>query len=136
MPRWKPILTALLLTFQGKNVFAAGATAAVAGATAAQLGADPWPWIVGSGGAAVAFLLRTPATWQFALGHGAISVFAGGIGAPFAATILAHYIHPVWANDLLLAGVLSVGWPWLVPLLMERFKAFLGPSTQPTEKKP
>jgi len=126
MTRWKAFTAALALTLTGKNALAAATTAAVAGATAAQLGADPWPWIIGSGGAAVAFLLRTPATWQFAVGHGAISVFAGGIGAPFAASLLGYYIHPIWANDLLLAGVLSVGWPWLVPLLMERVRVFIG----------
>lgn len=115
----KKLILALALTFNGKNVIAAAVTAVAAGATAAQLGADPLPWIIGSGGAAVAFLLRRPASWDHALAHGLISVFAGGIGAPWAATVVAHYVNPVLANDLVLAAALSIGWPFLVPLVMD-----------------
>ncbi len=118
MKLWKKSLFILAFAMNGKNVLAAVATAAAAGATAAQLGADPMPWIIGSGGAAVAFLLRRPANWDHALAHGLISVFAGGIGAPWAATVVAHYLHPVLANDLVLAAALSIGWPFLVPLAM------------------
>lgn len=118
MKLWKKTLVVLTLVINGKNALATIATAAAAGATAAQLGADPLPWIIGSGGAAVAFLLRRPANWDHALAHGLISVFAGGIGAPWAATVVAHYLNPVLANDLVLAAALSIGWPFLVPLVM------------------
>lgn len=118
MKLWKKLLFGLAVAFHGKNALAIGSTAIAAGVTAGHLGADPLPWIIGSGGAAVAFLLRRPAKWDYALAHGAISVFAGGIGAPWVATVVAHYVHPVVANDLVLAAVLSIGWPVLLPLAM------------------
>lgn len=94
------------------------ATVATAGVTAAQLGAEPLPWVVGAGGAAIAFLLRAPTGAKVAIANGAISVLCGGLGAPFLASVIAHQFDPVYANDLVLAAVLSIGWPWLVPLGM------------------
>lgn len=95
------------------------ATVATAGVTATQLGADPLPWVIGAAGAAIAFLLRSePTSAKVALGHGAISVLCGGLGAPFLASVIAHRFDPVYANDLVLAAALSIGWPWIVPLGM------------------
>ena len=119
-------LIALLLTLNAKNLGAATITAATAGATAAQLGADPWPWIVGSAGAAIAFLMRAPVERRVAVTNGLISVLCGGIGAPFVASLASHYVHPVWANDLVWAAVLSIGWPFLVPLAMGWIERFSG----------
>jgi hypothetical protein len=118
MKLWKKLSLGLGFLLTGKNAMAIGTTAVMAGATASQLGADPLPWIIGSAGAAVAFLLRRPAKWDYALAHGAISVFCGGVGAPWAATVVAHYVHPVLANDLVLAFGLSIGWPVFVPWVM------------------
>ncbi len=126
MSKSRQLILAVLLALNAKNVTAATLTAATAGATAAQLGADPWPWIVGSAGAAIAFLMRAPTTRQVAIAHGAISILCGGLGAPFAASILSHYVNPVWANDLVLAAVLSIGWPFFVPLAMAWFERIFG----------
>lgn len=115
-------LVAVVLTLNAKNSFAVTLTAALAGGTASQLGADPWPWIVGATGAAIAFLMRAPTTGRIALANGAISILFGGIGAPYAASLLSHYVHPVWANDLVLAAVLSIAWPWLVPIVWGWFR--------------
>lgn len=118
MTKTKQILLALSLALNAKNLSAATATAVAAGATASHLGADPWPWIVGAAGAAIAFLVRAPTTRRVALAHGGISILCGGIGAPWVGSLLSHYVHPVWANDLVWAAVLSIGWPFFVPLLM------------------
>lgn len=118
MKLWKKLLFVGAFLLHGKNAMAAASTAVVAGITAGHLGADPLPWIVGSFGAAVAFLLRRPAKWDYALAHGFISVFCGGVGAPWAATVVAHFADPVLANDLVLAFALSIGWPVLVPMVM------------------
>lgn len=131
MKVWKKLLFVVALALSGKQaigqvVAAGGGTAAVAGITAGQLGADPLPWIVGGFGAAIAFLLRQPATLKFTIAHSAISVFCGGVGAPWAATVVAHYVNPVLANDLVLAFALSIGWPVLVPLLMGWFTRVAG----------
>lgn len=131
MTFWQKLLFGVTFAFHGKNALAIGTTAAMAGATAAQLGADPLPWIIGSGGAAVAFLLRRPATWDHALAHAAISVFAGGIGAPWLANYMAHYIKPAPTDglDLVLAAVLSVCWPFFVPLVQARVVKWFGDGT-------
>lgn len=126
------ITVGLALTWK-QAMAQAAATAVVAGVTAGTLGADPLPWIVGSGGAAVAFLLRRPTTWNHALAHALISVFCGGVGAPWVATVISHYVHPVLANDLVLAAVLSIGWPVLVPIVMDKVLKHFGASpAQPT----
>ncbi|WP_322470302.1 hypothetical protein SOM08_06250 [Hydrogenophaga sp. SNF1] len=98
------------------------ATTAAAGMTAAMLGADPLPWAIGAAGAAIAFLLRAPSGAKAAIANGAISVLFGGLGAPFAARVIAHQFGDVYANDLVLAAVLSIAWPWLVPIVWGWFR--------------
>ncbi len=97
-------------------------TVAAAGVTASQLGADPLPWAIGAAGAAIAFLLRAPSGAKAAIANGAISVLFGGLGAPFAARVIAHQCGDVYANDLVLAAVLSIAWPWLVPIVWGWFR--------------
>lgn len=117
-------LIALAVALNAKNGLAAALTAALAGATASQLGIDPWPWIVGAAGAAIAFLMRAPTIGRIAVANGGISILFGGLGAPYAAALLSHYVDPVWANDLVLAAVLSIGWPFFVPIAMGWFERF------------
>lgn len=126
MSRSCQLLLALLLTLNAKNLSAATLTAATAGAMASQLGADPWPWIVGSAGAAIAFLMRAPTTPKIALANGLISILCGGLGAPFIANIVSYKIDPIYANDLVYAAFLSVAWPFLVPLAMRYIEKWFG----------
>ncbi|WP_288253751.1 hypothetical protein [uncultured Hydrogenophaga sp.] len=106
-------------------------TVAAAGVTASQLGTDPLPWAVGAAGAAIAFLLRAPSGAKAAIANGAISVLCGGLGAPYAARVIAYQFGEVYANDLVLAAVLSIGWPWLVPLCMGWITRVFGAAPQP-----
>lgn len=118
MTRTRQIILALLLTLNVKNITAATVTAVTAGVTAAQLGVDPWPWIIGSAGAAIAYLMRVPSDPRVAIANGGISILFGGLGAPFLANVIESKLDPAYANDLVFAAILSIGWPWLVPLAM------------------
>jgi hypothetical protein len=115
---WKSIAVVLAAGLTGKNALATSATAITAAATAAQLGRDPVPWLIGAAAVTVVYAYKKPATREHALANAVISVFLGGIGAPYVATILSRYIDPVFANDWILAGVLGAGWPWLVPVAL------------------
>lgn len=118
MSIWQKCLLALSLAFHGKNALATGGTVLAAGVTASQLGRDPIPWLIGAAAVTVVYAYKRPTSREHALANAVISIFLGGIGAPWVATVLAVYTPPVFANDWVLAGVLGAGWPWLVPLAM------------------
>ena len=118
MSVWAKIMTALALALHGKQALATVGTVAAAGVTAAQLGRDPVPWLIGAAACTVVYAYRKPVTREHALANSVISIFLGGIGAPYAAVVLSQYVNPVLANDWVLAGVMGAGWPWLMPLAM------------------
>lgn len=125
MRLWTRITIAASLALTGKQALATGATIATAGLTALQLGADPIPWAIGAAGSTVVYAYRKPATRAHALANGVICVFLGGVGAPFAGQLLAHYFGPLWANEYMLAGLLSVAWPWAAPAIWMRALSFV-----------
>lgn len=127
------ILAACALATTGKQALATAGTVAAAGVTAAQLGADPLPWVIGAMGSTVVYAYRKPATRAHALANGVVSVFLGGVGAPYAGTLVAHYLDPVLANPYVLAGVLSVAWPWAAPVVWRRAVATFNALTQPAK---
>lgn len=108
---------ALALACSGKQALATVGTVAAAGVTAAQLGMDPLPWVIGAAGGTVVYAYRSPATRAHALANGVVSVFLGGVGAPYGAALVAHYADPILANPYVLAGILSVSWPWAAPVV-------------------
>jgi MFS family permease len=120
MNLWSKTTLAVSLALTGKQALATSATVLAAGVTAAGLGADPLPYVIGAAGATVVYAYRKAATRAHALANGMISVFLGGVGAPYAGSLLAHYVDPVWSNHYLLAGVLSVVWPWAAPVVWRR----------------
>lgn len=114
---WQKIGVAVGLAFTGKQAMATAATVATAGVTAAQMGLDPMLWAIGAAGSTVVYAYRTPATRAHALANGVVSVFLAGVGAPYAAAVLLHHVDPVWVNEYVLAGVMSVAWPWAAPVV-------------------
>lgn len=121
MTLWNRALVIMTAVF-GSKVAWATTTAGVAAATAAQFGRDPVPWLIGAAAVTVVYAYRKPATREHALANGVISVFLGGIGAPWTGAIMSRYVDPVFANDWLLAGILGAGWPWLVPIALSLVK--------------
>jgi len=111
----KRLIVGLTALF-GSKVAWATTTGVVAATTATQFGRDPVPWLIGAAAVTVVYAYRKPATREHALANGVISVFLGGIGAPWMGSVLSFYINPLFANDWLLAGILGAGWPWLVPV--------------------
>ncbi len=118
MTLWRKIVFAVGLAFTGKNAAASIATVGAAGVTALQLGSDPVPWLLGAFGATVVYAYRKPSTRAKALANGGISVVLGGIGAPWAASLFGHYLGAVWANDYVMAFLMSAAWPWLAPIAL------------------
>jgi hypothetical protein len=119
----KKISLALLLATTGKQALATVATVATAAATASHFNVDPIPWVIGAAGGTVVYAYRTAASRAHALANGLISVFLGGVGAPYAAVAVSHYIDPVLANPYLMAGVLSATWPWAAPVVWRKLQA-------------
>lgn len=113
----KRIIIGLTALFGSKAAWAT-TTGVLAATTATQFGRDPVPWLIGAAAVTVVYAYRKPATREHALANGVISVFLGGIGAPWMGVVMSRYIDPVFANDWILAGVLGAGWPWLVPVAM------------------
>ena len=133
MSLWQKLGVALALACTGKQALATAATIAAAGVTAAQLGADPLPWVIGAMGGTVVDAYRKPATRAHALANGVVSVFLGGVGAPYAGTLVAHYVGPLWANEYMLAGAMSVAWPWAAPVVWRRAVAMFNALTTPAQ---
>lgn len=124
---------ALALATSGKQALATAGTVVAAGVTAAQLGIDPLPWVIGAAGSTVVYAYRKPASRAHALANGVVSVFLGGVGAPYAGVLVSHYADPVLANPYMLAGVLSVAWPWAAPVMWRRAVATFNALTQPAK---
>ena len=119
---WKRKTTILLTALFGHKLAWATTTGAIAGVTASQIGRDPVPWIVGAMAVTVVYAYKKPDNREKALANGVISVFLGGVGAPYMGQILSQYVSPVYANDWVLAGVLGAGWPWLLPIALALIK--------------
>lgn len=119
---WRKIVAAAALLATSKNAAAAVAAGVAAGVSASTFGRDPVPWVLGAAAATVVYAYRRPETRAHALANGVISVFLGGVGAPYTGSILTRYIDPVFANDWVLAGILGAGWPWLAPLALSFIK--------------
>lgn len=124
-------LCAAFVALAHSNGAVAGTIATVTAAvTASQAGVDPLPWVIGALGATVVYAYRQPVNRRQALADGVICVFIGGVVAPWAGALIAQEYGMAWANQYVLAGVLSVAWPWAVPVLWKRaldaFIAFTG----------
>mgnify|MGYP003516154363 FL=1 len=125
---WKKrIAVTLAALFSSKAAWAttAGGAAAV---TASQLGRDPVPWLIGAAAVTVVYAYFRPADKPKAVANGVISVFLGGVGAPFTGAYLVkwEWIEPAQINEWALAFVLGAGWPWLVPIALDLFKRRAG----------
>jgi len=125
---------ALAIACSGKQALATAGTVAAAGVTAAHLGMDPLPWVIGAAGGTVVYAYRSPATRAHALANGIVSVFLGGVGAPYGATLVGHYVDPILANPYVLAGVLSVAWPWAAPIMWGKAVAMFDALVKPAQK--
>lgn len=115
-------LSLALTAFAGHKTAWAATVGVVAGGaaqvTATQIGRDPVPWVIGAMAVTIVYAYKKPETREKALANGVVSVFLGGVGAPYMGQILARYIDPVYANDWVLAGVMGAGWPWLLPIAL------------------
>ena len=118
-------LIAILLFMSGKHAGAAVGATAAAGAFAVGSGMDPWPWIIGGMGCTVVYAYKPPQTRAIALANAMVSLFAGGIGAPFAAKLLHSYGAGDWANVYVLAFLLAAGWPWLAPVVFDKARSVI-----------
>ena len=120
MTWWQRIGLAVAVALHGKNALATGATVVAAGVTAAQIGADPWPWVIGAMGSTVVYAHKRGTTTVHSLSNGVISVFLGGVCAPYVGTLIAQEYNPIYANTYVLAGVMSAAWPWVIPVIWDR----------------
>lgn len=126
--KWKKrIALTLTALFSSKAAWAttAGGAAAV---TASQLGRDPMPWLIGAASVTVVYAYWRPTDKAKAIANGIISVFLGGVGAPFAGAYLVKWgwVDPAPINEWILAGILGACWPWLVPIALDLFKRRAG----------
>ena len=121
-----PLFLVMILVLFGKHAAAATAvgTAAV-GVVAFELGVDIWPWIIGGMGCTVVYAYKPPQTRAIALANAMVSLFAGGIGAPYAAKLLHGYGAGDWANVYVLAFFLAGGWPWLAPIVLDKARSVI-----------
>ena len=68
-------------------------------------------------GAAIIYVYRKESGRGKVIANSIISIFCGGVVAPWAGGLIAFYFGQRWANDYVLAGVISMGWPWLLPIV-------------------
>ena len=127
------IAIAAAMAVTGKNALATVGTVAAASVTAGHLGVDPMPWVIGAAGSTVVYAYRKPATRAHALANGVVCIFLGGIGAPWAGTLVSHYLDPVLANPYVLAGVMSVSWPWAAPVIWSKAVALFDALVKPAK---
>jgi hypothetical protein len=120
MTWWQKVGLALTLAYTGKQAAATVATVATAGVTAAQMGLDPVLWAIGAAGSTVVYAKRTASSRADALANGVVSVFLAGVGAPYVGAVMLQYFNPVWSNEYVLAGVMSVAWPWAAPVVWKQ----------------
>jgi hypothetical protein len=125
---WKKRFAVILAALFGHKTVWAAMTGSIAGVTASQLGRDPIPWLIGAAAVTVVYAYFRPADKPKAVANGVISVFLGGIGAPFSGAYLVkwQWVEPAPINDWALAFVLGAGWPWLVPIALDLFKRRAG----------
>jgi hypothetical protein len=126
--KWKKRI-ALSLTALFSHKAALATTAAGAAATTAhQLGRDPVPWLIGTFAVVVVYAHWRPDDKPKAAANGVISIFLGGVGAPFVGAYFVKWgwVDPAPINDWVLAGILGAGWPWLVPVVFDLFKRRAG----------
>ena len=111
------------LALSAKHAAASVVTAGIAaGVTSTQIGMDPIPWAIGAAGATVVQAHFKVDTRGKAFSNWVICIFMGGIIAPWVGLLISDNYPGVWSNDYVLAGFLSVAWPWLTPVLWERAK--------------
>lgn len=123
----KKILIAIAVFFSGNQAVAAStATAMTFGMLAWGAGVDPWPWILGGMGCTVVYAYKPPDTRAKALAHAMISLFLGGMGAAYIAGLLKAYGAGDWANTYVLSFALSASWPWLAPVVFDKFRSVIG----------
>lgn len=125
---WTKRITLFLTAFFGHKLALAATAGGAAAVTASQLGRDPVPWLIGAAAVTVVYAYFRPADKPKAIANGVISVFLGGIGAPFSGAYLVkwEWVEPAPINDWALAFVLGAGWPWLVPVALDLFKRRAG----------
>jgi len=125
---WKKRITVLLTALFGHKLAWATTTGSAAAVTAQQMGRDPVPWLIGAAAVTVVYAYFRPADKPKAIANGVISVFLGGIGAPFAGAYLVkwQWVEAAPINEWALAFVLGAGWPWLVPVALDLFKRRAG----------
>ena len=102
------IITTLTALAASKHAVAASTVTAV---TAAAVSNDWFTWAV-SGAGAVAYRLKTPETQKMvAIGNGIISVFLGGLGAPWLISVAVPGMSepPVHLS----AFLVSLMWPYM-----------------------
>jgi hypothetical protein len=129
--RWRhKIFIGLALALSGKNALATVAAVAAATLTSAQIGLDPIPWAIGALASTVVYAYRTPSTRSKALANGVVCIFIGGVCAPWTSQLVSFYYGAIWANDYLMAGIMSAAWPWAAPIVWTRavsmFDALIG----------
>lgn len=113
----------------------ATAVTVTAGATAIAIGIDPIPWVIGSAGATVIYAYRPPDTRAKVLANTVVCIFLGGVVAPWASPLVATYFGAAWSNQYVLAGALSVAWPWAGPVVWARLVQLIAVFT-PTSGQP
>lgn len=126
--KWKKKLSVALAALFGHKAVWAAMTGSIAGVTASQLGRDPVPWLIGAAAVTVVYAKARPVDKANAVANGVISVFLGGVGAPFLGFHLVRWewVEQTPINDWVLAGILGAGWPWLVPIALDLFKRRAG----------
>lgn len=102
------LLAFMAALMTSKHAIAASATTAV---TAAMVSNDWITWAV-SGAGAVAYRLKTPEISKMvAIGNGIISVFLGGLGAPYLVSIVMVNGYPQ-PSVYLCAFLTALLWPY------------------------
>jgi hypothetical protein len=125
---WKKRFAVILAALFGHKAVWAAMTGSIAGVTASQLGRDPMPWLIGAFTVTIVYAYFRPSDKPKAVANGVISVFLGGIGAPFSGAHLVkwEWLEPSPINEWVLAFILGAGWPWLVPIALDLFKRRAG----------
>lgn len=112
----KPLFAAFLAT--AKNAWAAPIAATCAAYwTQNVVNGDPLPWAIGAFGATVVYSHTTSKLSKLqVLLHALVSVFAGGVIAPWIGAAIGKQYGAHWQNDYVYAFALSAMWPWLVEI--------------------
>ena len=112
----KKVLAILAALLASKHAIAASAITAV---TAAAVSNDWVTWAV-SGAGAVAYRLRTPEVKKMiSIGNGIISVFLGGLGAPYAVSLILTNGYPQ-PPVYLCAFIIALMWPYVWDKVLEK----------------